>query len=609
MIQRKQLHRGWVSCAKVINARLTKSLQHYVSWQFKCRKVNTSSLHNLQSPTSLLKHNLLHPDDKVIWDKAYYEELQGLEKTGTWDTITEKEYLQMKHLFKGVMLTMAISTIKFDEQEKPKRAKYRIVALGNLDATNWSKEDCFAPVLSMLELRFILALAASKKCIPKSGDIAQAFVQAVLPPQERYALRPPPGCPYSPPNSYWILKRTLYGLKRSPSHFYNLAATKLQEIGLTQHPTSPCIFSRVIIPNKPPLYLGLYVDDFVYFSEDESVEKEFETRFSSKFDMDLNGPLQQFLGLKFQCHKDMDGNVTIHMGQEAFAETLIQSSNLSDAAVSTPKTPYKSGMPVDKIPDFLPESPLSPHEQASMVNLMQSYIGSLTWLSTCSRPDLSTITNILAKYTSRPTKQHIDHVKHVIKYLKGTSHLGITFSTTTNHRTVESHLNFQLPQAVSALCNANWEPQDQSHPSPTHNEHLPLFKSRSISGFLIFFHGPIHWVSKRQSLTARSSAEAEIYATDECTKSLLHLHQLISGLNLQDEIMPSPTTIYNDNTACICWSRNSTTKGLRHIQMRENAVRESVQNKFIDVQHVDGKTNLSDIFTKEDRCVDSFQTT
>ena len=42
-----------------------------------------------------------------------------------------------------------------------------------------------------------------------------------------------------------------------------------------------------------------------------------------------------------------------------------------------------------------------------------------------------------------------------------------------------------------------------------------------------------------------------------------------------------------------------TTKGLRHMTIRENAIRESVDNKFIKVMHVSGKTNLADMFTKE----------
>ena len=44
-----------------------------------------------------------------------------------------------------------------------------------------------------------------------------------------------------------------------------------------------------------------------------------------------------------------------------------------------------------------------------------------------------------------------------------------------------------------------------------------------------------------------------------------------------------------------------TTKGLRHVQIRENAVRESIQNKIVTVSHIDGKLNPSDIFTKEDK--------
>ena len=70
--------------------------------------------------------------------------------------------------------------------------------------------------------------------------------------------------------------------------------------------------------------------------------------------------------------------------------------------------------------------------------------------------------------------------------------------------------------------------------------------------------------------------------------------------------MSPPITIYNDNNACICWSKNTTTKGLRHIQIRDNAVRESVQSGFIEVKHIEGRLNLLDMFTKEDKNVSHF---
>jgi hypothetical protein len=90
-----------------------------------------------------------------------------------------------------------------------------------------------------------------------------------------------------------------------------------------------------------------------------------------------------------------------------------------------------------------------------------------------------------------------------------------------------------------------------------------------MSAYIDLF-GPLHWFSKHQSVTAGSSAEAEIYATDECVKFLLEFVQIAEFLQVKDIFMPSTTVIYNDNNACVNWSKKATTKGLWHIQMREN---------------------------------------
>ncbi len=70
-------------------------------------------------------------------------------------------------------------------------------------------------------------------------------------------------------------------------------------------------------------------------------------------------------------------------------------------------------------------------------------------------------------------------------------------------------------------------------------------------------------------------------------------------LQVKDMFMPTTNIIYNDNNACVNWSKKVTTKGLRHIQIRENCVQENVQNCFVHLCHVNGKTNLADLFTKE----------
>ena len=93
------------------------------------------------------------------------------------------------------------------------------------------------------------------------------------------------------------------------------------------------------------------------------------------------------------------------------------------------------------------------------------------------------------------------------------------------------------------MCDANWGPQDQLVAKQYQpQKQLPLFQSWSVSGYLLWLGGPLHWISKRQSITARSSAESEIYATDECCKALIHLSMLVllAGLNLAKRIHAKP---------------------------------------------------------------------
>ena len=202
--------------------------------------------------------------------------------------------------------------------------------------------------------------------------------------------------------------------------------------------------------------------------------------------------------------------------------------------------------------------------------MFQSIIGSLNWLATLTQPDIAPITNALAKYSSNPTEGHVMHAKHVIWYLKGTKTKGISFCSRDIDK-LQSFVKFPIPsEQLTAFTDANWGPQDQSKPNLTATT---LFKSQSLSGCLLWLGGPLHWSAKRQGITVRSSAEVEIYATDECVKQLQHLHHIIQDLGSLHLMMPETTQVYNDNAACVCWAQSMTTKGLRHIQIRENAIR------------------------------------
>ena len=59
------------------------------------------------------------------------------------------------------------------------------------------------------------------------------------------------------------------------------------------------------------------------------------------------------------------------------------------------------------------------------------------------------------------------------------------------------------------------------------------------------------------------------------------------------------TTVYNDNRAAVDWAASCTNKGTKHLNLRENYVRELHQNNTVKITHIPGVINASDLFTKE----------
>ena len=107
-----------------------------------------------------------------------------------------------------------------------------------------------------------------------------------------------------------------------------------------------------------------------------------------------------FLGINFTCTKHENGDVSILLSQEAFIDSLAALANLTTPNMNYPKSPYWSGFPVDKINSIHGNF----ENQDKMTKTMQHVVGCLNWLSISTRPDIATITNILSKYTAKPTQ-------------------------------------------------------------------------------------------------------------------------------------------------------------------------------------------------------------
>jgi hypothetical protein len=170
---------------------------------------------------------------------------------------------------------------------------------------------------------------------------------------------------------------------------------------------------------------------------------------------------------------------------------------------------------------------------------------------------------------------------------------------------LETFIHFPLPNSsttsytppLATFCDANWGPQDASHPSPTNTRPVSIHESKSICGHIFFYGGcPILWKTHKEARISRSSCEAEIKATDECVKNIQMFRHILTDLGLAPH---QPTPLYNDNRGAVEWSNSFSTKGMHHLNIRENAVREAQLMQEVFITHIYGTCNPANIFTKE----------
>jgi hypothetical protein len=263
-------------------------------------------------------------------------------------------------------------------------------------------------------------------------------------------------------------------------------------------------------------------------------------------------------------------------------------------------TPFRSSLPVNTIPHV----DMTPEKRARLIAKMQSWRGMVNWLHQCTHPDLATIFFLLASHMHCPSPGHLEAAKYIGCCIHSTLDLGLFFSTRATS-VLETFIHFPLPDTsnlstspmITTFCNANWGPRDASHPSPHNNCFISVHKAKSICGHLFFYGScPILWKTHKESRISRSSCEAEIKATNECVKNIQMFRNILSDLNLGPS---TPTPIYNDNHGAVEWSHSFSTKGMCHLNIRENAVWETQQLQEVSISHISGTCNPADIFTKE----------
>ena len=151
--------------------------------------------------------------------------------------------------------------------------------------------------------------------------------------------------------------------------------------------------------------------------------------------------------------------------------------------------------------------------------------------------------------------------QRVLRYLKGTRELGLQYKKSNDQ------------------VNDLWGCVDSDWAGC-------LDTRRSTSGYVLLLNGcAVSWKSKRQSVVALSSAEAEFMAASSLVQEVIAVRKLLEKLGVPQK---EPTTIGEDNRTCIAWSEGSVggSNRAKHIDLRKHFVHEAVLANYIKLEAV-----------------------
>ena len=187
---------------------------------------------------------------------------------------------------------------------------------------------------------------------------------------------------------------------------------------------------------------------------------------------------------------------------------------------------------------------------------------------------------VLARFIQHPLDHHWLAAKRVLRYLKGTAHLGLIYRGNDPKAAVRDRNSVLLGPVFT---DANWAGDVDDR--------------KSTSGMVSKINGcAVNWKSKKQTVVALSTAESELIAATEALKEALWLRHLCDELGFKQL---SPTVVYGDNESSIAIRKNgATSSSTKHIDLREHCLRDYAAKGEIDLKWISTSEQQADIFTK-----------
>ena len=455
------------------------------------------------------------------------KEINSPHKHGVW-ALTElpegRKVIVRKWVFK----------VKHNADGSVEKHKARLVAQGFSQKYGVDYNETFSPVVQFESLRTVIALAVKKGLKMHQLDVNTAFLHGEL--EEEVYMRQPEGFVVEGQEHLVCkLNKSLYGL---------------QSMGFVQTPSDPCIY---VAEGDDPFMIAVHVDDLILAGTTDAKIAQVKQSIAERFDVKDMGVLNYFLGMQV-----IQKSGKVWIGQPTYAEKVLSKFGMDNARpVDTPVDPKS------KLIKAADESEL--HNQPEY----QSAVGSLLYLSSATRPDITFTVNNVAKCSEKPTKEHWSAVKRIFRYLKGTVNYGLQYSRVAREECV-------------GFRNADWAGNTKDR--------------KSVSGYLFQLNGcSVSWRSKKQPHGALSTAEAEYIALSAAVQEALWMKQLLIDLNVNIE---SSMTIYEDNKAAISMSKNPQFHGrAKHVDIKRHFLRDHVYKGSVNIFYCPTGNMLADLFT------------
>ena len=213
-------------------------------------------------------------------------------------------------------------------------------------------------------------------------------------------------------------------------------------------------------------------------------------------------------------------------------------------------------------------------------------VGSLLYLSVCTRPDITQAVAVLTRYMSNPLEPHYKAAQTVLGYLSGTMDLGLMFNVDSPDIGAEKY--------ISNI--ANLSPVERLYGYSDSDFAGDPDTRKSTTGYVFLYGGAaISWSSKLQAVVAQSTTEAEYIAAATAAKEALWLRQLYS--DLWGKIIP--VHLLCDNLSTLHVLKNPiSSQRTKHIDIRYHFIRQRIaQGEFV-VEYCNTDYMLADTFTK-----------